>query len=70
NYNGSEVVDAIKDSITSFASLSTDEVKAARENAYAISEHALWNNFIVYYFQAYDMALQKAKQRMDGNEKR
>lgn len=65
DYNYSEVADAIKDSIAAFASYSKEEVEKARENAAHISEHALWKNFIKQYYEAYDFALRKAKQRMN-----
>lgn len=64
DYNKSEVADAIKDAITEYASFSAEEVAAARKHAAWISEHALWKNFIQYYYQAYDMALRRAKERV------
>ncbi len=63
DYNYSEVADAIKDSIAAFASFSSEKIENARKNAARIAEHALWKNFIQYYYQAYDFALRKAKQR-------
>lgn len=64
DYNSSEVADAIKDSIASYASLSPTEVERIREKAARISDQALWKNFIKHYYQAYDFALRKAKQRL------
>lgn len=64
DYNASEVADAIKDAITRYALFTPKQVEAVRKKAVAISEHALWKNFIQYYYQAYDFALRKAKSRM------
>ena len=66
DYNYSEVADAIKDAITEYASFTAEEIAAARQHAAWISEHALWKNFIKYYYQAYDIALRRAHERMDG----
>ncbi len=63
DYNYSEVADGIKDSIAAYAGYSPAEVESARKNAAQIAGHALWKNFIQYYYQAYDFALRKAKQR-------
>lgn len=63
DYNYSEVADAVKDSIAEFAALDKVEVKEIRRKAAWISEHALWKNFIKYYYEAYDFALRKAKNR-------
>ena len=70
DYNYSEVADAIKDAIASMAAFSKEETEAARDNAARISEHALWKNFIKDYYEAYDFALRKAKQRNEQTEKR
>ena len=64
DYNSSEVADAIKDAITERASFSPEQVEAVRKKAAKISEQALWKNFIKYYYQAYDVALRRARQRM------
>ena len=64
DYNSSEVADAIKDSIAAYASFSPAEVERIREKAARISDQALWKNFIKHYYQAYDFALRKAKQRL------
>ena len=70
DYNYSEVADAIKDAIAEMAAFSKEETEAARDNAARISEHALWKNFIKDYYEAYDFALRKAKQRNEQTEKR
>lgn len=64
DYNYSEVADAIKDTVTEFSALSEKEISKIRENAAAIAEKALWKHFIQYYYEAYDVALRKAGQRL------
>ncbi len=64
DYNYSEVADSIKDAIAEFASYSDKEVKTVRKKAAAIAEQALWKNFIAYYYEAYDIALRKAAERV------
>ncbi|MBR1469241.1 MAG: glycogen/starch synthase [Prevotella sp.] len=63
DYNYSEVADAIKETVAEFSSLTADEVALARKNAEKLSKKALWKQFIKYYFEAYDVALQRAAQR-------
>lgn len=63
DYNYSEVADAIKDAVTAYAAFTPQEAEKIRHKAADISEHALWKHFIRYYYQAYDIALHKAKQR-------
>ena len=61
--NEQEVADAIKDAVTAYAAFTPQEAEKIRHKAADISEHALWKHFIRYYYQAYDIALHKAKQR-------
>jgi glycogen synthase len=68
DYNYSEVADYIKDTIAEFSALSEPEIKNIRKKASDIAEKALWKHFIKYYFQAYDVALRKAQQRLAGGE--
>lgn len=63
DYNSSEVADAIKDAVTAYDAFTPQEAEKIRHKAADISEHALWKHFIRYYYQAYDIALHKAKQR-------
>ncbi|TGX82247.1 glycosyl transferase [Palleniella muris] len=63
DYNYSEVVDVIKDTIVKFSKMSEAQVKKARANADKLSKKALWNEFIGYYRKAYDIALTKANKR-------
>ena len=63
DYNYSEVADIIKDTVAHFSSLSQKEVDACRKKAEILSKKALWSEFIKYYYEAYDIALQKAEER-------
>lgn len=63
DYNYSEVADTIKDTVVKFASMTEAQVKKARSAADKLSKKALWSEFIEYYREAYDVALQKAAKR-------
>lgn len=63
DYNYSEVADIIKDTIAEYATYTKKKVDGARKNAEALSKKALWSEFIVYYYKAYDIALRKAEER-------
>jgi glycosyltransferase involved in cell wall biosynthesis len=63
DYNYSEVADTIKDTVVKFASFTDAQTKNARSAADKLSKKALWSEFIRYYNEAYDIALQKAAQR-------
>ena len=41
------------------------EVRACRSKADKLSKKALWNEFIPYYEEAYDLALRKAEKRAE-----
>ena len=69
DYNYSEVADVIRDTITEFSNLPESEVEVIRENASNIAEKALWKHFIRYYYEAYDIALRKAKERCTSYKK-
>ena len=64
DYNYSEVADYIKETVASFSALSKKEVDACRKNADALSKRALWSEFIKFYYEAYDIALSKAEERI------
>ena len=64
DYNYSEVADVIKETVSLYSSMTPEEVKAARKAAASMSKRALWKEFIKYYYEAYDMALRKAADRM------
>lgn len=63
DYNFTEVADTIKNAVCLYSSLNEFEITTIRENAYNISERALWKHFIKYYYEAYDVALTKVLQR-------
>ena len=63
DYNYSEVADIIKDTVAYYSGLSAKEIESCRKNAEKLSKKALWSEFIKYYEQAYDIALQKAEER-------
>lgn len=63
DYNYSEVADAIKDTVAAFSTFSEQQVDACRNKASLLSKKALWKEFIKYYFDAYDIALEKAMMR-------
>lgn len=65
DYNYSEVVDNVKQTIIDFAALSADEIKRIRQCASDISEKALWKHFVTYYYEAYDIALKHSRDRLN-----
>lgn len=67
DYNYSEVADQIKETVAAYSNFTEAEVKEARSNAEKLSKKALWSNFIKYYYQAYDFALNSAQKRMQIN---
>lgn len=67
DYNYSEVADEIKDAISEYALLPVTEREKIRQKAADIADHALWKNFIKYYIQAYEFALNKAAERNRQN---
>ena len=67
DYNYSEVADVIKDTVARFSRFTPREVSSARRNAELLSRKALWSEFIKYYYQAYDIALRRADERMRQN---
>lgn len=64
DYNYSEVADVIKDTISEFSTLTDTEINKIRKNAANIAEKALWEHFIQYYYEAYDVALRNAAKRL------
>ena len=64
DYNYSEVADIIKDTVADYSNMSKKQIEACRKNAEALSKKALWSEFIKYYYEAYDIALRKAEERM------
>ena len=68
DYNYSEVADNIKDTVSDYSGYDKQQIAKARKNADQLSKKALWSHFITYYYKAYDIALRKAKQRMEERE--
>ena len=64
DYNYSEVADAIKDTVAKFSAMDKKQVDACRKAADNLSKKALWSEFIKYYHEAYDIALQRAEERL------
>jgi hypothetical protein len=64
DYNYSEVADYIKDTVAEFSAMDKEQVDTCRKHAGELSKKALWSEFIKYYYQAYDIALTKAEERM------
>jgi glycosyltransferase involved in cell wall biosynthesis len=65
DYNYSEVADYIKDTVSDFSTMTKAQTDACRKQAEALSKKALWKEFIKYYYEAYDIALQRAEARMN-----
>ena len=66
DYNYSEVADIIKDTVAAFSLMTQKQVEACRRKADQLSRHALWSEFIQYYYEAYDVALRRRNQRLGG----
>ena len=64
DYNYSEVADAIKDTVAKFSAMDKKQIDACRKAADNLSKKALWSEFIKYYHEAYDIALQRAEERL------
>ena len=65
-----EVVDGVVDRVREIASLSGDTRAVYRENASEVASIALWDNQIVYYKEAYSLALEKVEANKDSYVKR
>ena len=65
DYNYSEVADNIKDTVATFSCFTKKQVDDCRKKADALSKKALWGEFIKYYYEAYDIALRKAEERIN-----
>jgi glycogen phosphorylase/synthase len=61
--NDIAVVKEIAKRIFEFSQMRASELESYRKKAYDLSRIALWKNFIHYYYEAYDIALQKASER-------
>ena len=70
DYNYSEVADVIKDTVSEFSAMGAQEVEQCRKAAGRLSKKALWSEFMPHYRDAYDMALGKARARMEEREQK
>ena len=61
--NDSYVVDEIANGICQFAGLNLQQQEQIRDNAFEVSQIALWKNLIENYRQAYNISLHKVEQR-------
>ena len=68
DYNYSEVADIIKTTVADYSAMSKKQIDACRKHAGELSKKALWSEFIKYYYQAYDIALTKAEERMKSKK--
>ena len=59
--NWNEAADEIKNSILAFTKMDDKMVTQLRRRAADIAKKALWNKFVKYYLEAYDIALKKVK---------
>ena len=64
DYNQAQISDEIGDILAHFANNSTTEADKVRKQALETSKRALWNEFIQYYYQAYDIALTNRDKRL------
>ena len=65
DYNYSEVADTIKDTVVEYAKMTPAQRRVVRSRAEKLSKKALWEHFITYYYEAYDIALRRIKKLKD-----
>lgn len=63
DFNYFEVADAITDSILTLVGKDEKEIDNIRTRSFELASKAEWSKFIVYYEEAFNMALAKAKER-------
>lgn len=63
DYNYEEVSEAVKNTILKMASLNKKQTDDVRKKAAKLAEKALWKNFITYYYDAYNVALERRYDR-------
>lgn len=64
DFNYFEVADAIKEQILSLSGKTEKERQQIKKNCLALSGEAEWDKFITYYFEAFDIALSHAAERI------
>ena len=60
-----EIAENIKNTVLHFTQLDKRAVNRLRKEAAALSEKALWSEFIKNYYEAYDIALRKRNKRIE-----
>lgn len=63
DFNYFEVADAITDSILTLVGKDEKEIDNIRTRSFELASKAEWSKFIVYYEEAFNMALAKSKER-------
>ena len=63
DYNFEEVSEAVKETIFKMANLNKKQTDDIRKKAAKLAEKALWKNFITYYYDAYNIALERRYDR-------
>ena len=64
DYNQAQISEEIGNILAQFANYSAAEAENVRKQALETSKQALWNEFIQYYYQAYDIALTNRNKRI------
>jgi phosphorylase/glycogen(starch) synthase len=64
--NTGKVVEGIVNTVRKLQNLDNEKIQKARQKAFEISRQALWANLIIYYKQAYSLALDKVGTRVDS----
>lgn len=63
DFNYFDVADSITASILSLINKKEEEIRSIRERCFELASKAEWSNFIVYYEEAFSIALANAKKR-------
>ncbi len=63
--NWDEAANEIKNTILTFTKMDDKQIADLRRRAAAIAKKALWDKFVKYYLEAYDIALSKVEQIKD-----
>ncbi len=69
DHNYDAVAEEIKDTIAAYAALPAAAVAEARRAAHRLAQRAQWKHFITHYYDAYAVALQRAKERINSSNK-
>lgn len=63
DWNEESVIEDISSAIKRFASMSVEEYAEVKNDSRIVSETALWENLVEYYWEAYDTAIGNANSR-------